>query len=155
MITYSQTGTDGLDKIEELWCKLRQHHKECAPGVFKEFLGKLTFAARKNILIEKSAAGCLLVDIAVDRTSGKAIGYCVSSLSANKVGEIESIYIEKEYRKKHIGDHFMKTALAWMDGRSAVNKIIGVVEGNEEAFGFYEKYGFYPRAHILQQAVKK
>jgi len=49
----------------------------------------------------------------------------------------------------------MKTALAWMDDRAATNKIIGVVEGNEEAFGFYKKYGFYPRAHILQQADTK
>jgi GNAT superfamily N-acetyltransferase len=84
------------------------------------------------------------VDIATDKSTGKAIGYCVSSLSVKKVGEIESIYIEKEYRRCNIGDKFMKTALAWMDDRGAVNKIIGVVEGNEEAFGFCQKILFLP-----------
>jgi diamine N-acetyltransferase len=154
-ITYTQTGAEGLDKIAPLWLKLREHHKERAPVMFKEFLGNITYDSRKKSLIEKSVGGHLLVDIATDKVTGKAIGYCVSSLSAKKVGEIESIYVEQECRKQHIGDKFMKTALAWMDGLAAINKIIGVVEGNEEAFGFYEKYGFYPRAHILQQVDSK
>jgi len=96
VITYTQTGAEGLDKIEGLWCKLRQHHQERAPEVFKEFLGMLTYDSRKKGLIEKSAGGHLLVDVATDKGTGKAIGYCVSSMSAKRVGEIESIYISRK-----------------------------------------------------------
>jgi diamine N-acetyltransferase len=38
-----------------------------------------------------------------------------------------------------------------MDEHGAERKIIGVAVGNEEAFGFYEKFGFYPRVTILRQ----
>lgn len=39
-----------------------------------------------------------------------------------------------------------------MDTRGAVEKVIAVAAGNEEAFKFYTKYGFYSRFSILMQA---
>jgi ribosomal protein S18 acetylase RimI-like enzyme len=152
-ITYSQTGAEGLDKVEELWAKLRQHHKERAPEVFKEHFGKMTWETRKTGLLKKAQKGAILVDIAKDKN--KLVGYCISTISSKKDAELESIYIEKDYRKHHIGDRFMKTALAWMDAHGAARKIIGVAAGNEEALGFYQKYGFYTRIHVLQQADSK
>jgi hypothetical protein len=38
-IIYTRTGADGLDQVAELWAKLRQHHKERAPEVFKDNFG--------------------------------------------------------------------------------------------------------------------
>jgi diamine N-acetyltransferase len=104
-------------------------------------------------LLEKYQNGAILVDVAKEKN--KLVGYCISTVSAKNEAELESIYIEKEYRKLHIGVKFMKTALAWMDTHGATRKIIGGAAGNEEALGFYEKYGFYPRIHILQQADSK
>jgi hypothetical protein len=42
-----------------------------------------------------------------------------------------------------------------MDIRGVTVKIIGVAVGNEEALGFYKKYGFYLRVMILKQIATK
>lgn len=153
--TYSQMGADGLDKIADLWSKLTLHHKERAPEVFKDYFDKVTFDTRKKQLLDKAAGGHILVDIATDKNTGNIIGYCVSTVSDKREGELESIYIEKEHRKQNIGDILMKTALAWMDSYGVTRKTIAVAAGNEEALGFYRKYGFHTRVHILIQADSK
>jgi diamine N-acetyltransferase len=150
-IKYTQSGIKDLDHIVPLWLKLRAHHKERSVH-FKDDFDTVTWEMRKKRLLEKSAKGELLVHLARDK--GTLIGYCVSSVDSEKQGEIESIYIEKEYRKRGIGDDLMKTALNWMDDRGVQTKIIGVAVGNEEAFGFYEKYGFFPRVTVLRQKEK-
>jgi diamine N-acetyltransferase len=154
-ISFTQRGVEGLDSIADLWWKLTIHHKERAPEVFKSLYDKYVFEGRKKQIIDKARSGDILVVLATDKNTGKLVGYCVSTVSEKNEGELDSIYIEKEYRKKHIGNHFMKTALKWMDDHRVNRKIIGVAVGNEEAFGFYQKYGFYPRVHILQQADTK
>ncbi|MGD1120142.1 MAG: GNAT family N-acetyltransferase [Dehalococcoidales bacterium] len=154
-ITYIHTGEQDLDLIADLWCKLRLHHKERAPEVLKGYFDKVTFDERKSQLLEKSKNGGLLIDLAKDSSTGAVIGYCVSTVNENKHGEIESIFIEEPFRRQHIGDHFMQSALKWMDARSVTRKIIGVGAGNEEVFGFYRRYGFYTRVHILTQVKEK
>jgi diamine N-acetyltransferase len=154
-ITYTQMGAEGLDLVAPLWMKLRLHHKERVPEIFKDNFGRVTFESRKKQLLEISLKGAILIDLARDNNTGNLVGYCVSSITENKQGEIESIYIEKDYRRMGIGDRFMKKALEWMDARDVTRKIIGVAVGNEEAFGFYAKYNFYPRVSILTQVETK
>ena len=102
-------------------------------------------------MLEKSQQGSLRIDMVRDTFSGNYIGYCVTSVSAERQGEIESIYIEPEYRRSGIGDGLMKRALSWLENRSAGRKILGVAEGNERVFAFYSRYGFYPRTTILER----
>ena len=151
-IIYSQSGSEGLDAVAGLWLKLRQHHKERSP-YFKEDMDSMKWEERKQGLLDKSGDRTMLVETA--RDGDKLVGYCVSSISGKKEGEIESIYVEKEYRKQHIGGHFMKSALAWMDKYCISRRIIGVAAGNEEVFGFYRKFGFYPRVTVLRQKSNK
>jgi ribosomal protein S18 acetylase RimI-like enzyme len=41
-----------------------------------------------------------------------------------------------------------------MDKEGAAEKIVEVGAGNEQAWGFYEKYGFLPRKTVLKQVNK-
>jgi hypothetical protein len=41
-----------------------------------------------------------------------------------------------------------------MDKEGAAAKIVEVVAGNEQAFGFYARYGFLPRKTVLKQVEK-
>jgi diamine N-acetyltransferase len=154
-IIYTQMGKEGLDAIADLWRKLTLHHKELAPEVFKTHYDKYEFNGRKNQLLEKSRNGDLLVDLATDKSTGALVGYCVSSVTEKNEGELESIYIEKEYRRSHIGDHFIINSIKWMNAHKVERKVIAVAAGNEEALGFYQKYGFYTRVHMLQQVDTK
>ena len=67
------------------------------------------------------------------------------------LGEIESIYIEPDYRGSGIGDNLMKRALRWMDEYPVDKKVLTVGAGNEEVFAFYSRHNFYPRTTILEQ----
>jgi diamine N-acetyltransferase len=151
-IEYIETDGRGLDLIAPLWLKLNELHKIRSEH-FKDYFNQMTWEKRNAGLIEKAENGAILVNLAKDRNS--LIGYCVSTISEDKSGEIESIFIEKQYRRRGIGDHFMKTALKWMETYAVTRKTVAVAAGNEEALGFYRKYGFYHRVTILMQIELK
>jgi len=45
----------------------------------------------------------------------------------------------------------MKEALVWMVAKGTESKIVAVGAGNEQAFGFYMRFGFEPRKTVLEQ----
>jgi ribosomal protein S18 acetylase RimI-like enzyme len=153
-IAYLETDGRDLDSIAFLWEKLREHHRTHFPYGAERY-PRMTWADRKQGLLEKTADGHLRLDIARDSKTGKLVGYCISSVTAAKIGEIESIYIEKDCRHDGIGDNFMKKAMEWMDALGTSKRIIGVGAGNEDVFSFYARYGFYPRVTILHQLEKE
>ncbi len=83
---------------------------------------KMTWEIRKKELLEKSRNGAIRVDLARDKNTGVLVGYCVSTVSEKRQGEIESIYIEEDYRRSGIGDNLMKKALSWMDEHSVTEE---------------------------------
>jgi len=142
-------GEQGLDQIRPLWEGLRAHIKPRSTYFSKWFEAR-TFEQRKNELLKKSAGGKLRVDLAVD--DGHCIGYCVSSIS-DRIGEVDSIFVEEGLRSRGIGSEMMKRALEWMDDEKAKSVKIATSVGNEEVLHFYQRYGFFPR-HILLEQVR-
>jgi GNAT superfamily N-acetyltransferase len=149
-IEYIETDQQGLDSIGFLWEKLNEHHRARSPHHAGHF-SSMTFNTRKKGLLQKTEKGFLRIDIAKDVETGNLVGYCITSVTEDKQGEVESIFVESDYRRHGIGDNFMKKALKWLDSMSISKRIISVAIGNEETFPFYAKYGFYPRVTILRQ----
>lgn len=148
-IHYLEVGANEIDIIKPLWEKLRDHHFGLSPhfaGRYKEF----TFEDRKKELLNKST-NLLKIDIVKDEDTQWLIGYCISSISAGSIGEIDSIYLEENYRSLGIGNELMNRALQWMDSNNVKIKRIIVARGNEELLPFYERYNFFPRHIILEQ----
>ena len=141
---------DFLDQIRVLWKALNTHHLSSSAN-FKQHYLDMTFEKRKADLLKKAASGKMRVELAIDEATGQKVGYCVSSLNQEKIGEVESIFVDSNYRGLGIGDSLMKKALCWMDQEGATAKIVEVASGNEEAFCFYVKYGFLPRKTLLKQ----
>jgi ribosomal protein S18 acetylase RimI-like enzyme len=154
-IEYTETDKQGLDSIGPLWQKLIEYHKARSPQRFSGHYAVMTFDLRKKQLLEKSSKGSMRIDLARDTETGELVGYCVNTISGDRHGEIESIYVESDYRKSGIGENLMKRALKWMDDLSVTRKIVVVGVGNEEVFSFYSRYNFYPRATILEQVETK
>ena len=153
-IVYLERDKTGLDIIKPLWQKLKEHHRVRSTH-FKEQFTKTSWSMRRQQILDKAHNGAMLVHLAQDNGTGKLIGYCVTSIDDKKVGEIETIFIEAEYRRAGVGITFMKRALAWMDAKSVTRKVIAVAAGNEEAFDFYARFNFYPRVSILMQPEDK
>ncbi|NJO88099.1 MAG: GNAT family N-acetyltransferase [Chloroflexia bacterium] len=138
-----------IDLIKELWEALREHHKNQTDH-FKQRFENLTFETRKKALLEKSEHGKLIIDI-VKINTGKIIGYCVSSIDERLNGEIDSILVDEQFRGMKIGEELMARALKWFDENEVETRRIVVAQGNEKAFKFYEKFGFYHLFSTLQQ----
>jgi len=149
-IVYITGGTELLDAVGPLWEKLNMHHAQRSPHFASQYL-QMTYAERKAYLQTLTQSAELRVDLAQDSETGHYVGYCVSAVTA-EAGAVESIFIETDYRGQGIGDAFMQHALAWMDGHNVPVKRVIVAAGNEEAYGFYARYGFRPRHIVLQQA---
>ncbi len=117
---------------------------------FSNSINALTFQVRKNKLIKDKNLK-VKIDLIKERKNGLYIGYCISTINEELLGEIDSLFVEAEYRKYGLGDKLMNGALEWLDSNQVKTKIIGVAEGNENVLEFYKKYGFYKRSVILQQ----
>lgn len=150
MIEYMVRDGSSLDRIAPLWEQLKSHHTERAAH-FIEDMSAVSFDERKRALLDKAEIAALRIDIAVDGQNGQDIAYCISSIDFRKRGELDSIYVDPDYRRRGIGEVLTRRALAWMDQAGAESKLVSVAEGNERVFRFYAKFGFYPRATLLAQ----
>jgi ribosomal protein S18 acetylase RimI-like enzyme len=149
-IIYLEVDEQEIDIIRPLWEKLRDYHQ----GLSLYFAGRyieFTFQRRKEELLKKSRNGSLKIDIAKDNDTKWLIGYCVSSISDELEGEVDSIYIEEDYRSLGIGKELIERAIKWMDANKVKIKRIVVAVGNEELLSFYSKYDFLPKHIILEQ----
>jgi ribosomal protein S18 acetylase RimI-like enzyme len=153
-IEYTETDRQELDLIVPLWQKLNEHHR-LRSLYFPGHYNRMTWDLRKKQLLEKSRDGAIRIDLARDGNTEALIGYCVSTISEKRQGEIDSIYIEEGYRRHGIGDNLMKRALSWLDDLSVKGKMLEVASGNEEVFAFYSRYDFYPRSTIMRQVETK
>lgn len=147
-IRFVEGEEDLLNEIKTLWEKLNSYHKSKSIHFKNRFLN-LYFEKRAIGLYERAKEGKLIVLLAYDNQ--KLIGYCISTIDKSNIGEVDSLYVEAEYRGDNVGDYFMKKSINWMDQYEVKDKIIGVAAGNEMAFSFYARYGFYPKATILSQ----
>jgi diamine N-acetyltransferase len=149
-VSYSEGGAELLDAVGGLWLQLNRHHLERMPRFSGQYAGK-TFPARKKEILVKAAGGELRVFLAFLPDELYPKGYCVGLISAQRVGEIESIYVQEECRDQGIGRELLRRTWNWMDLRSVVSKRVEVAWGNREALGFYEKLGLYPRRVVLER----
>ncbi len=149
-IEYTETDERGLELTDELWRKLIEHHAALSP-YFSAQIAARTSEQRNRELLAKFNKGKIRIDLAHDTKTEELVGYCISTISADSEGEVQSIYVEENYRDCGIGDALMKKALNWMHECSVNRKVIAVAYGNEEVFHFYGKYDFLPRATILEQ----
>lgn len=149
-VEYRSTDIIEIELIRPLWIQLNEHHHANARA-FRKVYEDWTFENRKAYFCKLAETGPFRVDLAFDPEAVRYVGYCVSSLSQDRTGEIESIFIEEAYRAHGIGSALMTRALAWFDMNGSVRNRVSVADGNKDAFPFYGKFGFLPRMTVLEQ----
>ena len=146
---FIEGGIELIDYVKPLWEKLNKLHEDNAQ-YFKEKFKNNTFDARKSKFLDYNNF-TVKVDLIKEVKSSEYIGYCVSTVNKDLIGELDSLYIEGDYRKYGLGDKLMQSALGWFDKNHVKTKVIAVAEGNEDVLAFYRKYGFYTRRIVLEQ----
>jgi len=146
-IEYVEGSLEFLEYVKPLWRKLNNHHKTNSK-YFKKRFDHIIFEKR-NEKFQNSQN--IKIDLVKDTSSNTYIGYCISTINKDLVGEIDSLYVEKEYREHGIGATLMKRALDWLKKNMVKTNVIGVAEGNENVLDFYKHYNFYPKMIILEE----
>lgn len=146
-IDYIEGDSKLLEEIEYLWVKKRKYHKEKST-YFSDKFKKMTFKERKDEMFEKTE---IRIVIAKDTKKDKYVGFCISTIDDKKLGVIDSIFIEEEYRRNKIAETLMNLSLRWMDERNVKNKRLNVAVGNEEVMNFYKRFNFQPFLIVLEQ----
>jgi ribosomal protein S18 acetylase RimI-like enzyme len=148
-INYIATDGKDIKLISPLREKQWQYHNKRSKHFGKRIMERSVDEVNEQLLA-KATVG-LLVDLAEDAETGKLVGYCLTSINAERQGEIESLYLQPEYRNQHIGDKLMKRSLDWMDKQGVKRKILVVGAGNEGVTSFYRRYKFEVRSIIMEQ----
>jgi len=120
-IIYKKGNEELLDIIKPLWEKLNEEHRRLSVHFSDEFLSN-TFDKRKAGLLELTKTETIRIDLAKDSATNQYIGYCVSTVNQQKVGEVASLYVEENYRGLGIGHTLMKKSLFWMEHLSVIKK---------------------------------
>lgn len=115
-IRYHTSDVREVERIRPLWEKLRAFHAVCLPDL-RDRLARMTFEERSDALRRKSEGGLLWLEIA--QADGGDIGYCVSTISATKAGEIDMIYVDEACRGRGVGTALMEHALRWLEEHRA------------------------------------
>lgn len=148
-ISYTTGGLELLPEVEPLWYGLREHHGAISSN-FSESIRERSFDERASDFTRNADRCTYRVELAKSGRADKTVGYCISSVSEDMTGEVDSLFVDEACRGLNIGEQLMKNALSWMDERGVKRKRINVMAGND-VLGFYERFGFKVRSIILEQ----
>ncbi len=142
-----QIAPENIETIQPLWEGLRRLHEERSTHFNEHF---------KSFTFEKRVAQFKYRDnIAVfaAKTDTDMIGYCIASIK-DKIGEIDSIYINPQHRSAGIGDQLFKHAENWLKTQNIKKIELRVAQGNESVFGFYDQHGYQHRYSVLEKIIE-
>lgn len=146
---FYQGGIEELDLIGPLWERLNQIHYESATN-FKKRYEAMSWKDRKQALMDKSKE--LHLEYAKDGASGQIVGYCISSVENDShSGEVDSLFVEKLFRKTGLGEELFSRSIKWLDEQGVEVQRLSVSVGNEVVLDFYKRFGFHPLHIILQR----
>ena len=109
-IEYTETDESGVDSTNSLWRKLIEHHA-ARSRYFSAQIAKRTPEQRNKELLAKFEKCNIRINLARDTNTDKLVGYCISTISSDSEGEIQSIFVEVNYRNCGIGDTMIEKAL--------------------------------------------
>lgn len=135
-----------IDVIRPLWERLNASHAALSTHFENHFLS-MTFEKRKMEFAAKAAKGEIRTDVVVTG-SRSIVGYCVSNI-VEEIGEIDSLFVEKDHRGGGAGSMLVSAATHWMRLRLAKKITVNVAVGNEKALAFYARFGLFPRLILL------
>jgi GNAT superfamily N-acetyltransferase len=148
---YRVVGEEGIDAVQRLWEKLRAYHSPLLaglPGAMPPF----NFEPRKQELLTKAAPGKLRIELVCTAPNTPDIAYCISTISKDGRGEIDSMFVEETFRGRGIGSELVRHALEWLERAGATSKVVTVAHANEEALAFYKRFGFEPKTILLHHS---
>jgi len=123
--------------MQQCWEALHVEHQ-----ALDRLMGRIpvekSWNQRRDDLIAKA-------DIVLFETIGHShvIGYCLTTISSECIGEIDSLYLSPEYRGRGYGRVLFQRSLSWLAQYGITTPQLWVHPANFAAIRFYWSFGFY------------
>ena len=124
---------------------LAEHHNRTSV-YFKGNYPSKPFEQIINEISQKIKDGFSKVDVVME--NHKIIGFSQYTIQDN-IGELEYLVILPEYRNCGYGKMIMDKVIEYFKTHQVKRIDIRIVYGNDDAKGFYEKYGFKISSQIM------
>lgn len=147
IVEFKKLKIQNLTAIRQLWEDLNRVHLQDSVH-FKEHYETFSFDKRSESWRKLPEKNFYLL-IAEAEDSG-TIAYCVSTIAADRKGEIDSLFVSPEYRQRGIGETLVKASMEWLRVNECKPIQLAVSYGHESVLGFYQRLGFYPRLTVLE-----
>jgi ribosomal protein S18 acetylase RimI-like enzyme len=144
-----------VDDIGPLFKAMHEHHRALGEQVLPFRSEEDAWERRRPhyVALLESGRGHLL--IAED--DGRAIGYAMVSVSGgqatlatgDRVAELETLSVAGGERGRGVGRALMDAAYAVIDELGATEVMLYVLDGNDDAIRFYERYGLRQYLHVM------
>lgn len=134
-----------ISLIEPLWKELNTLHLESSLD-FKDHFACNSFQKRQQKFLQHKEDD---IQILLYENNNQPAGYIISTVSKG-VGEIDSLYLKKSYRKTGMGRILTEKALTWLKGKECKKIIVTAAKGNERVLGFYREMGFRERSITME-----
>lgn len=99
---------------------------------------------RDGGLLAKASDGKLHIQLVYTSNHHEPIGFCITSLSSDRIGEVEALYVLDKYQGNNLGTKLLQNSLQWLEANNVSEQKLIVAVGNEQIFSFYQKFDFHP-----------
>ena len=144
-----------LDDVGPLFKAMHEHHRAGGPQVLPFRSAEEAWERRRPhyVALLESGRGTLL--LAEDE--GRPIGYAMVSAgggqatlaTGDRVAELETLSVAGGERGRGVGGALMEAAYEVIRELGATEVMLYVLDGNEGAMRFYERYGLRPYLHVM------
>lgn len=146
-ITYKRLSIRHLSEIKPLWEELNKIH--LADSVyFKEHYQSFSFETRSSKWMKLQEDDIFILVAQTDDST--PIGYCVSTIDIDKNAEIDSLFVDINFRQQGIGRELIEKSKEWFQKSNCTSIRLSVSYGHESVLPFYMKSGFFPRLTTLE-----
>jgi ribosomal protein S18 acetylase RimI-like enzyme len=149
-IEYVYGGMELFEETIPLRLKLLEYHSRLSRH-FASCYSPARIEGTKPFLAECSGRGCLQIVLAKHAPTARNVGFCISTLKVENVGQIFAICVDDEFKNRGIGTALSARALAWLRSRHPKHLEVPILYENTRVRSFYERLGFMPETIILRE----
>ena len=152
-IEISRAGAERIDDLEPLWHALHGHHRSVAGhlAAVAPFRSDDESWARRRAFYERLLARPDTFVLLAER-DGRLVGYAAVAVGGTeatlevgeRVGSLESLAVLAEERGRGLGSRLMDAVFDELRRLDVEEISLAVMEGNDDAWRFYERLGLVP-----------
>jgi ribosomal protein S18 acetylase RimI-like enzyme len=148
-----RAGAERIDDVEPLWRVMHQHHRSVAGhlAAVAPFRSDDESWVRRRAFYERLLAKPDSFFLLAER-EGRLVGYAAVAVGGTeaslevgrRVGSLESLSVLPQERGHGLGGRLMDAVFEELRQLGVVEISLAVMEGNDDAWRFYERLGLVP-----------